>query len=377
MSTPFTVRWGVVATGNMATKFVEDLLIDPAKRGVHDIKHVFRAVASSTSAEKAQAFANKFPQAHNVHTYGSVGELAKDAEVDAVYIASPTSHHYHNALTCLNAGKAVLCEKSFTINALQTQHLIDVARSKQVYLAEALWTRYFPIFQSIRKALHTDRVIGRIQRIYSDCSLDFAKNDLAHGLRNAQAGGGALLAVGVYPLTWGLMALLEHPDNEKEMPKVNASMILSDLEACKKVNAIPSDEQTQASLVFPKLRATANLSCSVASKSLPHSAVVIQGELGTLTVSPSTYHPESYTVNINKTKTSPAQTIQFDASQFPIPGKGLFFQADALARGLKEGKLEPEECTWEASLNLMKVLDQVREQGGLRYPGLMEDVVEG
>ncbi|KAF8707507.1 Oxidoreductase family, NAD-binding Rossmann fold, partial [Rhizoctonia solani] len=361
----YTLRWGIVATGNMAKQFVEDLLLDPSTRGVNDIRHVVHAVSSSSGLARANQFIKSvIGESSTAVAYDSVAELVNDPEVDVVYIASITSAHYTNVKTCLEAKKPVLCEKSFTINAAQTAALISLSKNNTTFLAEALWTRYFPITSHIHSLLHVQHVLGKIYRVTSDLSLDFAANLPKHGIRDPLVGGGALLAIGVYPLTWVMLALYEG-GKERELPEVVAQMVMQEVDEAKGVHEV-ADEQTNASLVFKKSRATAVISCALNMRTPPGRGVLIQGEKasGQLTIPWSPHRPESYTLEIYKTKASPAST---ETKEFPIPGKGLFFQADAVARALREGKIEADEYRLEDSLALMQVLDEVRKQGGLKY----------
>lgn len=148
-----------------------------------------------------------------------------------------------------------------------------------MYLAEALWTRYLPITQTIKRILHTDRILGRIIRVSSDLAITYGAKDLAHNLRDARLGGGALLAVGVYPLTWAMLALFENPENVREMPQVATSMILTDADAAASFNAVATDETTTVLLTFPRLKATAIAKSTLLANTLPGPNVVIQGEL--------------------------------------------------------------------------------------------------
>ncbi|CAE6428779.1 unnamed protein product [Rhizoctonia solani] len=363
----YTLRWGIVATGNMAKQFVEDLLLDPSTRGVDDIRHVVRAVSSTSGTERAKQFIESvIGESSTAVAYGSLEELVKDPEVDAIYVSSVTTAHFENVKTCLQAKKPVLCEKSFTLNAGQTSTLISLSKSNSTFLAEALWTRYFPITSHIHSILHTKRLLGKIHRVTSDLSLDFAVNLPKHGIKDPLVGGGALLAVGVYPLTWVMLALYEG-EKERELPEVVAQMVMQEVDEAKGVSEV-ADEQTNASLLFKKSRATAIVSCSLNMRTPPGRGVLIQGEkariYGQLTIPWSPHRPESYVLDIYKTKTNPAST---ETKEFPIPGKGLFFQADAVARALREGKIEADEYKLEDSLALMQVLDEIRKQGGLRY----------
>ncbi|KAJ7602481.1 NAD(P)-binding protein [Mycena polygramma] len=361
----FTLRWAVCGTGNMATKFVEDLLISPATRGVHDLKHALTAVLSSTSRERAETFSAGFAQqtTTSVGLYTKLEDLVADGNVDAVYIASPTSKHYEHASICLKAGKAVLCEKALTINATQAQHLTALAKKHNVLLAEALWTRYFPITQRVLDLIHRDKILGDLHRITSDLSLDFARNDPAHSINNAEHGGGALLAAGVYPLTWALLALHD-PTKKNELPQISSAMIMAD-----NGRGVLADQQTSLTLVYPETKRMALVSCSLNMRT-PHGRhVFIEGSKGTLTLPDSSYRPESIKIDLYKTKTEPASSR---TEEFQVPGKGLFYQADAVARAIRDGKTQVEECTWDDSILLMKVMDAAREKCGFRYPDSLE-----
>ncbi|KAJ7179671.1 hypothetical protein C8R46DRAFT_1345975 [Mycena filopes] len=362
---PFTLRWAVFGTGNMATKFVEDLLIDPATRAVNDLKHVLTAVLSSTSRERAEAFSAGFSQQNStsIAHYTKLEDLVADGNVDVVYIASPTSKHYEHASICLKAGKAVLCEKALTINAAQAQHLAALAQKHNTLLAEALWTRYFPLMQRVLDLIHRDKILGELHRLTSDLSLDFARNDPAHSINNAEFGGGALLAVGVYPLTWALLALHD-PAKKNELPLVSSSMIMAD-----NGRGVLADQQTSLTLVYPETKRMALVSCTLNMRT-PHGRhVFIEGSKGTLTLPDSSYRPESIKIDLHKTKTDPASSR---TEEFQIPGKGLFYQADAVARAIRDGKTQVEECTWDDSILLMKVMDKARENCGFRYPDALE-----
>ena len=148
---PKTVRWGILATGGIAVTFTKDLLVDPATRDVHDVKHTVVAAASSSSESRAKDFLKDVGAASDAKAYGNYEDFVKDPNIDVIYIATPHSHHYQNAMLCLNAGKHVLCEKAFTVNAAQTKALVAKAKEKNLILIEAVWTRYFPLSIYIRE----------------------------------------------------------------------------------------------------------------------------------------------------------------------------------------------------------------------------------
>lgn len=140
-SNKFQLRWGILATGGIAESFGRDLSINPSTRERNDIEHVVVAAASSSSADRAKAYLKEVNAAKDAKAYGSYKELVADPNVDIVYVATPHSHHYQNAMLCLEAGKNVLCEKAFTANAKQAELLIKKAKEKNVFLMEAVSCR--------------------------------------------------------------------------------------------------------------------------------------------------------------------------------------------------------------------------------------------
>lgn len=128
------------------------------------------AVASSSSKESATSFLEKVKAPSGVNTYGSYAELVKDPDVEIVYVATPHSHHFQNTMLALEAGKHVLCEKAFTVNAAQAKKLVETARAKNLFLMEAVWTRFFPLSIKIRELVKSGvigpvyRVIGKLQK---------------------------------------------------------------------------------------------------------------------------------------------------------------------------------------------------------------------
>ena len=132
-STPKTVRWGILATGLIAQTFTKDLLVDPKTRNVHSVVHTVVAAASSSSKSRAEQFLKDVGASSSAKAYGSYEELVKDPEIDIIYVATPHSHHYQNVMLCLEAGKNVLCEKAFTVNAAQLKILVKKAKEKVCY----------------------------------------------------------------------------------------------------------------------------------------------------------------------------------------------------------------------------------------------------
>ncbi|KAG8763295.1 hypothetical protein FRC11_004871 [Ceratobasidium sp. 423] len=358
-STKFTLRWGILATGAIAEAFVKDLLVDPATRDTHDVVHKVIAVGSSSSVDKSKEFITKVGADSSVIACGSYEELVNIKEVDIIYVATPHSHHYESVLLALEAGKHVLCEASpgqtFTVNARQAAHLAKVAQSKDLFLMEAVWTRFFPIAKEIQRLIHEEKVLGDIRRVFADLAIVF-KRDPNSRLYNPDLAGGALLDLGIYPFTWAFMTLYDHPDNQKTKPSVTANILKSQL--------TPVDETTSVTLTFPKLHATAHVTCSMTNKTA--NCVTIQGEKGELQVAPVPYRPEQFTLKLHD-----QEPKTYD---YKIPGQGLFWEADECARQIRDGKLQSERFSLKDSVAFMEVLDEVRRQGGLSYPDKIEAV---
>jgi predicted dehydrogenase len=193
MSSP--LRWGILATGGIAVTFTKDLLKDPSTRGVSDVNHTVTAAASSSSASRANDFLKEVGAPAEAKGYGSYAELAKDPNVDIVYVATPHSHHFQNTMLCLEAKKHVLCEKAFTTNAAQARILVDTAKKNNVFLMEAVWIRFFPICKELRK-IAADGTIGDVRRVFADLSISAdveQKFGTEHRMVNMDLAGGALL----------------------------------------------------------------------------------------------------------------------------------------------------------------------------------------
>ena len=136
-----------------------------------DVRHVVAAAASSDSAERARRFLDDCPvPASTAAAYGNYEELVTDASLDVIYIASPHSHHFEHCLLALRAGKNVVCEKPFTVNAPQLQILIDLARARSLFMMEAVWTRFFPISAAIRDLIR-DSAVGQVRRVTAELNL--------------------------------------------------------------------------------------------------------------------------------------------------------------------------------------------------------------
>lgn len=180
------LRWGIIGPGRIAHAFADALKV---------VEGAELYGVASRDEVRGRAFAQQYnaPQ-----VYTSYEQLAQDPLVDAIYIATPHRFHHEQALLCLEAGKPVLCEKSLTVNARQAQELITLAQDKKLFLMEALWTRYLPIYQRVRAWLDDD-VIGDIKLVRSSFGFRIPRN-VEDRLLNPDLAGGALLDMGIYPI---------------------------------------------------------------------------------------------------------------------------------------------------------------------------------
>ncbi|HJR37027.1 MAG TPA: Gfo/Idh/MocA family oxidoreductase, partial [Nocardioidaceae bacterium] len=191
------VRWGILATGKIARSFATDLMLLPEAE---------LAAVASRRLESARAFADEFGAGA---AYGSYAELVADPAVDVVYVATPHALHKENTLLAFEAGKPVLCEKPMTVTAEDAAELVAVAREKRLFLMEAMWMRCNPVIRRLQQ-LSASGALGRIEQVRADLGF-VVDQPPTHRLLAPELGGGALLDMGIYPLTFAQVFLGE-PD---------------------------------------------------------------------------------------------------------------------------------------------------------------------
>ncbi|KAL8917558.1 MAG: hypothetical protein Q9172_005798 [Xanthocarpia lactea] len=381
MSSPFTLRWGIMGLGDIARTFTKDLLIDPSTRDATDVKHVVAAAASSTSLQKARKFIEDCKCPTATVAYDAYNSLVQDKDVDVVYIATPHSHHYQNAMLCLNAGKHVLCEKAFTVNAPQAEILAKTAKEKHLFLMEAVWTRFFPLTHAITKTI-MDGTIGPIHRVIADMSFGEDVENVwgtTNRMVNLDLAGGALLDLGIYSLTW-LFQCIYHlvPPPERKPPTVTSIIT--------KYPPTGADEMTSMLLSFPSApngggggtnhpaHGIALTNIRVADDPDGHGSagptVHIQGSKGEIAVNGPAYSPTTFRIIMKGGNGS--QPADVKEHEFLRPGWGMFWEADECARCVRDGKGESEVLGLEESVVIMRVMDEVRRQNGLVYPAKIE-----
>lgn len=389
---PTTIRWGILATGLIAETFTKDLLVDPKTRDVHDVAHTVVAAASSSSKSRAEEFLRNVSAPLSAKAYGSYDDLLKDDNIDIVYIATPHSHHYQNALRALEAGKNVLCEKAFTVNAAQAKKLVTIAREKNLFLMEAVWTRYFPLSIYVRELI-TSGKIGHISRVFAENTRtndpEATWPDTKHRMVNPDLAGGALLDLGIYSLTWVFQTLYTTQEVGSAQPPTVVSAVT-------KYPLTGVDERTSILLVFPRSIdqggdahgiATTGFRASTDTdgKGTSGPAVRIMGSKGEIQVWPPIFRPTKTRLILTDGTTETKEWPQ------PGPGKGsgwyngfaggrngegeghgMFWEADEAARAIVEGRKEGRFESLGESILIMEVMDEVRRQNDLKYPENIE-----
>jgi predicted dehydrogenase len=321
------VRWGLIGTGRIASRFVADLALLPDS--------VPTAVGSRTMAS-ASGFAEQFgiPNRH-----GSYEDLVHDPAVDAVYVATPHPGHHDAALAALRAGKHVLVEKPFTMDAVQAAGLVGEARTRGLFLMEAMWTRFLPHMVRVRDLLAAG-ALGEVLTVVADHAQWFAADE-ANRLYAPALGGGALLDLGIYPVSLSSMVL---------GPPSRVTAVSH--------RAFTGVDAQTSILLDHEGGAHAVLTTTLAASGSNRAAIV--GTDALIEIDPYWLGPSSFTLHRRD-----GRSERFDR---PHEGNGLRHQAAEVARCLRSGLLESPVMPLDETVAVMRTLDEVRQQIGLAYP---------
>ncbi len=325
------IRWGILGTGNIAHQFARGLATTDAAELV--------AVGSRT-AEAAGKFADEFGVPHRHASYEA---LADDPDVDAVYVSTPHPFHYANTLLCLNGGKAVLCEKPFAMNAREADEMIALAREKGLFLMEAMWTRFTPAMAKIR-SLIAEGEIGEVRLLQADFGFR-AKFDPTIRAFAPELGGGAVLDVGVYPISLASMIFGE------------PAQILS----AAHLGATGVDEQN--AIIFSYAAGQLAVLTSAVSTTTPQEAVIM-GTEGMIRLPSPWWRPQGFTLK------RPGQ--EPEAFDLPFKGNGYDYEAEEVGRCLRAGELESKILPLSETRSIMQTMDSLRAQWELVYPSEVE-----
>jgi len=322
------IRWGILGCGSIAGTFAAALSF---------IKDAELVAVGSRSTEKAKEFGDKF----NIRRrHGSYQKLADDEDVDIIYVATPHNLHCENTIMCLEAGKAVLCEKAFAANAAQARAMIDCARTKKLFLMEAMWTRFLPIMCKVRQLLAED-AIGDMRMLAADFGFRCPDGSEKTRLLNPDLAGGALLDVGIYPLSLSSM-LFGSPR------KIHSDAHLGKTGV---------DEQAAVILGFDKGR-LAIMYAAVRTES-PHEATIM-GTKGMIRLHRSWWSGNKLTL------VRTGKDDQF--IELPSHSSGYVYEIEAAHQALHKGLLETDVMPLDESLAIMQTMDAIRKQWGFKYP---------
>ncbi len=321
-----TIRWGILGTGLIAGLLTQDL---------NENGFTVQAVGSR-SLDSSKAFAEQYSVAT---AHGSYEDLVADPLVDVVYIATPHPFHHANALLALNAGKHVLVEKPFTMNAREAQDIVDLAESEGLVALEAMWTRFLPHMIRIREVIAAG-TIGEVRKVVASHNQSLPK-DPAHRLNDPALGGGALLDLGIYPISFAFDIL-----GTPSAVRASASM-----------TATGVDRQTAAIFEYADGQ-QAIVDCELDAASANRAMVI--GTEGWIDIEHTWYNPVPFTVfGVDGTVV--------ERYEQPVTSRGMQFQAAELERLVRDGSTAGIILPPSETVAIMAAMDEIRRQIGLRY----------
>jgi len=325
MNRPF--HWGIIGLGKIARKFAQDVqVLENA---------TLHAVASRTQ-EKADAFAQEYAASY---AYGSYEALMQCPDLDAIYIATPHVFHYENTVLCLQNKIPVLCEKPFAMNIRQVEEMIRVAKEQDTFLMEALWTRFLPTTLKMLELMENN-AIGEVLSVKADFGFK-APLDPEKRIFNQKLGGGSLLDIGIYPVFLALLTL-GYPDT---------------IEAIARIGSTKVEEECGMLFNYENGR-MAHLHSTVRAKT--NTEAFIYGEKGTIHLHSRWHEPTSMSLTNLE-----GEEQHFD---FEWKSNGYHYEAEEVMECLAAGKKESDRMPLDFSLQLIRLLDAVREKAGIHYP---------
>ena len=327
------VKWGIVGTGNIPTQFAQGLQL---------VEHAQIAAVASRSIDSATAFAEKFaiPKC-----YGSYADMAKDTDLEIIYIGIPHLQHYETVMLFLEAGFAVICEKPLGVNAAQTEKMIAKAREKNVFFMEGMWTRFFPAFQKALDWVRSGR-IGQPKMLHAVFGYDGSSNKKQWRFSHDMAGG-ALLDVGIYPLALTFAMFGSDP------VKVSTSACIE--------NGV--DEYNTFTFEYADGR-IAVLSDGIGVKL--NNSVFIAGTSGSVQLGEEWWHA-SRAEFTPLGDSSVGKPQKHDVFNLPYRSSGFQYEAKAVQQYYLEGRKEAPEMPLDETLKIARMMDTLRKEWGLVY----------
>jgi predicted dehydrogenase len=322
------IGWGILGTGRIAHSFASDLRLLPDAE---------RVAVGSRAQARADAFADQYDIPHR---HGSYEALVADPDVDVVYVASPHSEHARHATLALEVGKHVLCEKPLTINEAQAERLIATARAENRFLMEALWTRFFPVMDDVRHLVETG-ALGDLHLLQADIGV-VHPFDPTHRLYDPALGGGALLDLGIYPLSLAF-DLFGPPDT-----------VVSDAV----IGETGVDEQCSVLFRYDDGR---QVTWQASLHADPGRTFTLSGTEGRL------HGERAWWKGAPVVHTDPDGSVR-DTYARPFEGTGYQFEAAHVMNCLREGRTESPVMPLEESRAFLRTMDALRATWGVEYP---------
>lgn len=320
------LKVGILGAGHIAQKMATTLM---------GMKEAELYAVAARELSRAEQFADEF---HAQKAYGNYEALADDPDIDLIYIATPHSHHFGPARMCLLKGKPVLCEKAFTANAREAEELIRIAQEKQVFLAEAIWTRYMPFSRTIRE-LTESGIIGKPMMLTASLGYPIAHKERIVRLELC---GGALYDLGVYPINFALMTF------GNDLEKITST--------CMK-NEAGVDMQNSITFTYRDGRMAVMQTTAFCASDRQG---IISGDKGYLVID-----------NIN----NPQQAVVYntdhqETGRYTCPPQitGFEYQVLEAAEAIRQGAIEPASMPHAETLRVMQMLDSLRKEWGIRFP---------
>lgn len=316
---------GIMGAGTIAHIMAETII----KSGIANMYAI-----ASRSIEKAQDFADK----HNIpKAYGSYEELAKDSDIDLIYIATPHSRHFEDCMLCIENGRNVLCEKAFTANAMQAKKVLSYAKEKNVFITEAIWSRYIPM-RAVLDDILASGIIGEVSSLTANLGYDLSGLDR---LQLPELAGGALLDLGVYALNFASMAF----GNDIEEIKSTCTL-----------NKYGVDMNNSIILKY-KDGKTALLHSNFNAKT--DRMGIIHGSKGRIEFT-----------NISNCEKLRVILNNDEVIDYPVPPQvsGYEYEVISSLKAIKENKLECDEMPHSETIFIMELMDSLRKEWGVKYP---------
>ena len=322
-----SIRWGIIGCGKIARAFA---------RGLRSVKDAELTAVASRTPGRAEEFARTYGAKRFYVNYEGI---VQDDGVDVIYVATTHDKHYQNSLLAIENGKHVLCEKPFTVNAVQAEKLIAAARSRNLFLMEAMWTRFLPATVRLGELLDSG-LIGDVRLLRADFGLHFPW-DPDNRLHNRDLAGGALLDLGIYPVSFSFFIFKKAPE------QIESSALLG-----------KSRVDEFSSYYFRYGGGRAALLSSSFKFLMPHQAMVAGSE-GYLLI-PDFFHPKQFTVQLNNGKRKKIR--------LPYRSTGLNYQALEVVECIRNGEVECRKMPLDESLEIMRTMDRMRADWQLKYP---------